>query len=100
MHFLFRKAFFSALGSLISFRMKNDESELDQQFVPSLNCWLNALHVYLAGSLVGKSLPSPMQTEEGCGVGEEGCGVGGEGHCVGVQVQGRLLTQKESWRST
>lgn len=37
MHFPFRKAFFSALGSLISFGMKNDESELDERLGPSLN---------------------------------------------------------------
>jgi hypothetical protein len=33
MHFLLRNGFFSALGSVISFRMKNDESGLDLQLV-------------------------------------------------------------------
>lgn len=45
MHFLLRKGFFSALGSLISFGMKNDKSGLDHRLGPGLSCWLTALPV-------------------------------------------------------
>lgn len=72
MHFLLRKGLFSALGSLISFGMKNDESELDLQLVPSLNGWLSVLPVYLPESLIGKLVPSPNQRGEQHGVGGEG----------------------------
>ena len=66
MHFLFRKGFFSALGSLISFGMKNDKSELDQWLGPSLSCWLDALHVYLAESRAAKQLSAPEQRKGDC----------------------------------
>ena len=48
MHFLFRKGFFSALGSLISFGMKNDNPTLIICFQIGLN--ITTLRTYLPGS--------------------------------------------------
>lgn len=90
MHFPFRKGFFSALRSLTSFRMKNDVSELDQRLGPRLNCWLNALRVYLAGSQAGKQFPAPRPRREG---------VQGGGLLHGRVVWGRLPIQMGSLRS-
>lgn len=68
MHFLFRKKFFSALRSLISFGMKNEESDLDQRPGRSPECWLGALRVDLAES--GREVaPRATRRTSGCGAG-------------------------------
>lgn len=78
MHFLPRKELLSALGSLISFGMKNDKSELDQPLQASSDCGINTLCVYLAESWRGSQNPARVQ---------------GEGHGVDMRAAARAGLQ-------